>query len=502
MTYYDILEISDKASMEVVKMAYKALAKKYHPDTFSGDPQIAEEKMKQINEAYEILTDEYKRKAYDEYLKNEYTNKSENVTHKKEFVFPSKIKSGIIIGILLFVIFSQVLNPYIKMDLGSMALLYGLFDLCLLNIIMMLIPALIGLIRLDLTPKEIKRICVLNSIVLWFGSLFLYLLEVLPAMFLGWIVAVLYYFINKHIMLQILKYDQRRKRSVVCYFILLILHVAIVVGGFVWKNWDSINWDNKIEIDYYDDNGNLVRDDSSTESVEWIKNWRVQYFEEDNQHVLFFGLADKNEIPMSSNGTAIVYIENPRGEILYHEIHDFSTEDFGYWSNLAGEKSYLASIYIDSSKIEKGKYDEGTLCFTILINNDSFEECSTSIYDLPLLPVTIQLPQIPQILHARNYRDEVESSVRIDNVEYVVEDGDSLKIYFSGEKTYDAKGDSYDNSCWFKWKLYDSQNYLIASGTILTKSLSVGDKFKDEYAYVYDGIELGETYTLALYDYN
>ncbi|MBR2897465.1 MAG: DnaJ domain-containing protein [Oscillospiraceae bacterium] len=69
MTYYEILEISENASEEVIKMAYKALAKKYHPDVFQGDRNEAEEKMKQINVAYSILSDAAKRAQYDAFLK-------------------------------------------------------------------------------------------------------------------------------------------------------------------------------------------------------------------------------------------------------------------------------------------------------------------------------------------------------------------------------------------------------------------------------------------------
>lgn len=65
MTYYEILEISEKASQEVIRMAYKALCKKYHPDVYQGDKNFAEEKMKQINEAYETLSDETKKRQYD-----------------------------------------------------------------------------------------------------------------------------------------------------------------------------------------------------------------------------------------------------------------------------------------------------------------------------------------------------------------------------------------------------------------------------------------------------
>ena len=63
---YEILEVSEKASKEVIDKAYHVLVKKYHPDLQQGEEkQNAEEKMKEINEAYEILSNEEKRKKYD-----------------------------------------------------------------------------------------------------------------------------------------------------------------------------------------------------------------------------------------------------------------------------------------------------------------------------------------------------------------------------------------------------------------------------------------------------
>ena len=73
MTYYELLEISENASEEVIRMAYKALVKKYHPDVYSGDKAFAEEKMKAINEAYSVLSDSVKRSAYDSFLKKKRT---------------------------------------------------------------------------------------------------------------------------------------------------------------------------------------------------------------------------------------------------------------------------------------------------------------------------------------------------------------------------------------------------------------------------------------------
>ena len=62
--YYKVLGVSEDASEKEIKKAYKKLAIKYHPDK-NPDDQVAEEKFKEINEAYEVLGDPEKRKKYD-----------------------------------------------------------------------------------------------------------------------------------------------------------------------------------------------------------------------------------------------------------------------------------------------------------------------------------------------------------------------------------------------------------------------------------------------------
>lgn len=66
--YYEILEVDKNASKEVIEKAYRTLAKKYHPDLRSST--YSQERMMKINEAYEILSNDFKRKEYDNHLQS------------------------------------------------------------------------------------------------------------------------------------------------------------------------------------------------------------------------------------------------------------------------------------------------------------------------------------------------------------------------------------------------------------------------------------------------
>ena len=79
--YYEILEVNKKASKEIIDKAYKVLVKKYHPDLYSYSEKIyAEKKLKEINEAYRILSDDFLREQYNNELE-----KQEEITRKEQY---------------------------------------------------------------------------------------------------------------------------------------------------------------------------------------------------------------------------------------------------------------------------------------------------------------------------------------------------------------------------------------------------------------------------------
>ena len=66
LDYYTILQIQKNASQNEIKTQFRQLAKKWHPDKKQSDD--AEEKMAQINMAYEVLSNPKRRKMYDQYF--------------------------------------------------------------------------------------------------------------------------------------------------------------------------------------------------------------------------------------------------------------------------------------------------------------------------------------------------------------------------------------------------------------------------------------------------
>ena len=64
--YYAILGVNKSASADDIKRAFRQLARKYHPDVNPGN-QEAESKFKELNEAYEVLSDPDKRQKYDRF---------------------------------------------------------------------------------------------------------------------------------------------------------------------------------------------------------------------------------------------------------------------------------------------------------------------------------------------------------------------------------------------------------------------------------------------------
>lgn len=88
--YYEILEVHPKASEEIIKKIYKLKIKQNHPDLFQGEEKTkAEEITKELTEAYNVLSNEEKRKNYDLELNQNEADNSTNITKQYENIISS-----------------------------------------------------------------------------------------------------------------------------------------------------------------------------------------------------------------------------------------------------------------------------------------------------------------------------------------------------------------------------------------------------------------------------
>ena len=163
--YYDILEVNPKASKEVIEKAYKVLIKKYHPDLYVGAEKVyAENKTKEINEAYKILSDDFLRMQYEEELKKEYDknngtyfeeeNSKKRIDKKKQRKEARKNKNdvGTLMGIIDVIkeIFKAKPNKIDKRKIDKkdiIALVIAIVITLIVLIIMWFIPATQGFVK-------------------------------------------------------------------------------------------------------------------------------------------------------------------------------------------------------------------------------------------------------------------------------------------------------------------------------------------------------------------
>lgn len=82
MNPYSVLGLHNSANKDEIRKAYRSLARKYHPDSNPGNKE-AEEKFKEINDAYAILSDEKKKEKYDYEASMEKSNNKEDMFQSK-----------------------------------------------------------------------------------------------------------------------------------------------------------------------------------------------------------------------------------------------------------------------------------------------------------------------------------------------------------------------------------------------------------------------------------
>lgn len=238
------------------------------------------------------------------------------------------------------------------------------------------------------------------------------------------------------------------------------------------------------------------------DNIETLKNWSFQFNEGTNDYSLFFGLLNQNGESISANVDVDVRILNDAGEEVYSGTMSVLESDFGYYTSPTQGEQYLANIRIPASDILPGASASGKVFLTVYkAEIVRFDEVNCgALYCLPIKDVQLTCDSLPCELKTKDYFGNVESIIQISDMMYNFEAGyiPQLKVTILGEKTYGTNRLGYDI---IGYKLYDSDSYMVDSGSIYLRALSVGDKFRDTSLTLYN-VTPGMTYILELTEYN
>ena len=236
--------------------------------------------------------------------------------------------------------------------------------------------------------------------------------------------------------------------------------------------------------------------------VETLEGWSFQYNEGTDDYSLFFGLADKNDKPLSANVDVDIRIVNDEDEEVYTGTKSVSADDFGYYTSQAAGEQYLANVRISAAEIKAGKSPNGKVYFTVYKENAiQFDEVNcNALYCLPIEDVQVAFDSFPLDLKVKNFMGGTASVIQIHEAQFEFDKDYPLQLTITviGEKKSGSSNSGYDM---ISYKLYDSAGYLVNSGNIYLSSLSTGDKFKDNSVTIYD-ITPGESYTFQLLEYS
>ena len=264
-----------------------------------------------------------------------------------------------------------------------------------------------------------------------------------------------------------------KKRVFVCLAVILLLSLALCgCGGGIKANY-----------------------------VTTLKNWMFQENSGTNEYNIFFSLHDKDGDNVDADVNVDVRIEDETGKVLYKKTHTVTESDYGDYSNNTVVTLHLACIRIPKSKLSKGVSSSGKVYLKVYRENAvEFDEVNCDAYRcLPVKDVKLVCETLPVELKMKDYRGDVESVIRVEEVRYSYDSegyGD-LEIELTGTKTRGGNK-SFDH---FTYKLYDSKGFMIESGNVLLSSLSAGDKFKESIT-VYEDVTPGETYTIKFEEYS
>lgn len=165
--YYEILEVNKKASKEVIEKAYKVLVKKYHPDLQNNTKQTdIDQKIKEINEAYEVLSNDFLREQYNLELEKQEAQNNQAVEELNETMKKHKVGTFSGIFALLKSFYKQKTDKQEKKQITRkdiVAIMLTIVVVIVIGIILWFIP---------FTNGWMRELLFENPLFNWIGGLF------------------------------------------------------------------------------------------------------------------------------------------------------------------------------------------------------------------------------------------------------------------------------------------------------------------------------------------
>ena len=210
-------------------------------------------------------------------------------------------------------------------------------------------------------------------------------------------------------------------------------------------------------------------------------------------YIVRFALSSRSEELDASALFAVpalidITITNSNGLTVYSKTREVKSSDYQIED---GVLCANVKINVEELKEKDGKLSK--LYYTVYIPSYiAFPETELSV------PAIIIMPDLPDIIYEYDYSGKLKTGVKITDISYTIGTNGYFYLYFTGEKTYDQKGDLYSRGCSIGFKVYDEEDYLIVSDKYTTQGLMVGEKFRDDDDYVTTKLEPGGIYRLEL----
>lgn len=222
--------------------------------------------------------------------------------------------------------------------------------------------------------------------------------------------------------------------------------------------------------------------DSQISSPEYISNQGVFFYINENLHRFLFTFENDAGKEIAHDATVEVRIVNDDGVSVFQKTYGVTESNFSMWGTDAQGRNLSVPIVIPNDEIEPGFNSKGKLYYRITAGSSRWDELNLLIDNLPI-DISFDLPTTPLTVN-RNLSSGTRSySVKITNINYeyaLRSNGNiNLKFLFDGEKIYDRNGDNHFSAARVRFILYDDEGFSVESGSFLTASLSVNDKFRN-----------------------